>query len=109
MALLCRQRWAQTLVLLTFLVGGTGVSVLTPFMAKPWYGEKTYDSMRFVGGTTFYADDRLSDFGLAIKRLATPVGATREQVPEMPMETFSYVVELGDYHAPLGGFWILAI
>ncbi len=108
-ALLCRPRWAQTLVLASFLVGGTGVSMITPFMAKPWYGEKTYDSMRFVGGTTFYADDRLSDFGLAIKQLATPIGAGREQVPEMPMETFSYVVELGDLHAPLGGFWILAV
>ena len=106
---LCRQRWAQSLVLATFLVGGTGVSFLTPFMAKPWEAEKTYDSMRFVGGTTFYADERLSDFGLKVKRLGTPLGAVRDQVPEMPMETFSYVVELGDYHAPLGGFWILAV
>lgn len=110
---LCRQRWAQSLVLAVFLVGGTGASVITPFMSKPegkvWWTEHTYDSMRFVGGTTFYADDRLSTFGRWIKDLGTPAGAQREQVYEMPMETFSYVVELGDYHAPLGGFWILAI
>ena len=104
-----RQRWAQNLVLAVFLVGGTGASPLTPFMAKTWAEEKTYDSMRFVGGTTFYADERLSPFGLWMKSLGTPGGATREQVAEMPMENFSYVVELGDYHAPLGGFWILAL
>ncbi len=114
--------WARALVLAVFLVGGTGASPFTPFMIKDVpgagggmvSGEKTYDSMRFVGGTTFYDDSRLSPFGLAIKRYSIaswtkPVSPTREEVPEMPMETFSYVVELGDYHAPLGGFWLFAL
>ena len=110
---ICRQRWAQALVLAAFLVGGTGASIITPFMSKPepkvWWTEHTYDSMRFAGGTTYYPNERLSAFGQWIKELGTPIGAQRDQVYELPMETFSYVVELGDYHAPLGGFWILAV
>ncbi|MBS0660069.1 MAG: hypothetical protein JSR82_17660 [Verrucomicrobia bacterium] len=102
-ALLCKPRWGQAMVLLTFLVGGTGASVFTPFMVKD---EMTYDSQRFAGGTTFYDDNRLTNFGLWIKHLHYKPNTNREQVPEVPMETFSYVVELGDYHAPLGGFWI---
>lgn len=105
-ALLCKPRWGQTLVLLVFLVGGTGASVFTPFMVKD---ENTYDSQRFAGGTTFYDDARLTPFGLWLKQKHYPPGTNREQVPEVPMETFSYVVELGDYHAPLGGFWVQAL
>ncbi len=105
-ALLARSAWKRHLLVATFLVGGTGASVFTPFMVKH---ENTYDSQRFVGGTTFYDDDRLTSFGLAVKRLHTKPGKTREQIPEMPMETFSYVVELGDFHAPLGGFWVEAV
>lgn len=105
-AQLCRHRWGQALVMATFLVGGTGASVFTPFMVKK---EETYDSQRFVGGTTFYDDDRLTEFGRWIKRRTYDPGTPRDAAPEVPMETFSYVVELGDYHAPLGGFWLQAL
>ncbi len=111
-ALLCRPRWAQALVLATFLAGGTGSSLFSLFLVK-WDNQNTYDAQRFVGGTTFYDDDKLTAFGLWVKNTplvgGIPPGAKREDVPEMPMETFSYVVELGDYHAPLGGFWIQVI
>lgn len=109
--LLCARRWAQALVLATFLVGGTGASCLTPFMLKDSRHEETpWASMRFVGTTTSnktFPDEKLTAVGKWVQRLAPPADKSKP-VEELPMETFSYIVELGDYHAPLGGAFLLA-
>ncbi len=110
--LLCARRWAQTLVLATFLVGGTGASIVTPFMLKDSRHEETpWCSMRFVGTTTSnktFPDEKLTAFGKWVQQLAPPTNKLKP-VEELPMETFSYIVELGDYHAPLGGAFLLAL
>jgi hypothetical protein len=107
--ILCARRWARALILAVFLAGGTGASIFTPFMIKNARTDETaWCSMRFVGTTTAFPDDKLTKFGRLIKSLA-PKTERPEQIQELPMETFSYVVELGDYHAPLGGSYMLAI
>lgn len=107
--LLCARRWAQGLVLATFLVGGTGASIFTPFMIRDSRHEETpWCSMRFVGTTTAFPDQKLTSFGRTIKHLA-PAPTPYKVTQELPMETFSYIVELGDYHAPLGGAFLLAL
>lgn len=107
--LLCAQRWAQCLVLATFLVGGTGASIFTPFMIKDArHEESPWASMRFVGTTTAFPDAKLTSFGRWIKH-CIPERPKSKIIEEYPMETFSYIVELGDYHAPLGGAFLLAL
>ncbi len=55
-------------------------------------------------------NSRLSACGCA--RAGYGVGpmdeARRNAIPELPMDAFSYVVNLGDYHPPLGGYVLLA-
>lgn len=107
--LLCARRWAQALVLATFMVGGTGASIFTPFMIRDSRTEETpWCSMRFVGTTTAFPNHKLTAFGRRIKGLVAPPKAS-EVAQDLPMETFSYIVELGDYHAPLSGAFLLAV
>jgi hypothetical protein len=112
--LLCARRWAQALVLAVFLAGGTGATIFTPFMIKnARTNETAWCSMRFIGTTTSpfegpFAPERMTWFGRKIQNLVPP-SKKKEDIQELPMETFSYVVELGDYHAPLGGGFLLAV
>jgi len=102
-------RARQILVLAALLVGGTGACLITPFTVK---NEQTFSSMRFVGSADAEDDSVLTPFGIALRKMeygAAPIDAARhETILEMPMEIFSYVVHLGDYHAPLGGYVLLA-
>ncbi len=87
-------------VTVAFVVGGTGASPFVPLMIdRP----RLSDSMRFIGGAATPA------------RVTTPFGrwlVSAARVPdrdaaELPSETFSYLVQLGDYHPPLSGLALL--
>lgn len=99
-------RRMQALVLSALLLGGSGLVIFIPFLVKE---HTLFDSMRFIGGSLAYDDSRLTDAGIALRDFSygeNPV--PDEKKIEMAMETFSYVVQLGDYHAPLGGYVVLA-
>lgn len=117
----CARRAARLLVLCAFVLGGTGISPLVPVLfddapavvdaaappALPPAGldVNLWRSMRFIGSMDANIN---TDFGRAL--FPTPDPAAAGGVPlDLPLETFSYLVFLGDYHPPLGGLLLLLI
>jgi hypothetical protein len=104
--MVARKAWVRALVVAGFVVGGTGVTMLvhlTDRNVTPW------TSMRFIGsaqmdkppvGTWLRAyNDRYT--------VLDPEGRAHRM--ELPGEIFSYVVFLGDYHAPLSGYYLMGV
>jgi hypothetical protein len=95
--LVARRAWVRSLLVAAFLVGGTGMTLivhLTDTDVQPW------TSMRFIGSAPM---DK------------APVGTWMKAYQdkfthlELPGEIFSYVAYLGDYHAPLSGYYIMGL
>jgi hypothetical protein len=92
-----RKFWVRALVISGFVFGGMGTTLLvhlTDSNVNPW------TSMRFIGSAPM---DK------------APVGTwlrayqSRYQHLELPGEPFSYSIYLGDYHAPLSGYYLLGL
>lgn len=108
------QRWARWLVVVSFTLGGTGA---TPFVhlacdvpanvagqdMASVVSDGMWASQRFIGGF----DQRLNtEFG----RTLFPGQASADWKPrELPSEDFGYQFYVGDYHPPLGGFFLLLL
>ena len=95
--LVARKTWVRAVLLLGFVIGGTGMTLfvhLTDKDVQPW------TSMRFIGSAPM---DRV------------PVGPILKAYQdkfthlELPGEIFSYVAYLGDYHAPLSGYYLMGL
>ena len=93
----CRKAWVRALVISGFVFGGMGTTLfvhLTDKEVHPW------TSMRFIGSAPM---DR------------EPVGTWLKAYQgryvhlELPGEPFSYSIYLGDYHAPLSGYYLLGL
>lgn len=93
-------RRAAVLPALAIVIGGTGV---TPFLPAIVEQVRPYDSMRFIGGTAV-AERAMKPLGRWLAGFG-PEG----EAQELPTETLSYLVHLGDYHPPLSGFYLLAV
>ena len=102
-------RFFQVLILTALLMGGTGACFFTPILVK---SETLWSSMRFVGSTIAEDDAALTPAGIWLREFEYGKGQIndkrRETILELPMESFPYVVQLGDYHPPLGGYVLLA-
>lgn len=99
---ICHSTWKTALVTIALAAGGTGASLPVHFMMdKP----ELYSSMRFVGDAATYQLVN-TPFGRSLLEAAhvPPKDATKA-----PLETFSYLLQLGDYHPPLSGFYLLAL
>ncbi|WP_028452354.1 DUF2298 domain-containing protein [Chitinilyticum aquatile] len=108
------QKWARWLVVITFTLGGTGA---TPFVHLShtvpanateqdmvnYANDGMWSSQRFIG----LFDQRLNtEFG----RSWFPNKAVGGWEPrELPSEDFGYQYYVGDYHPPLGGFFLLLL
>ncbi len=93
----CAGSMRRILLLAAFVLGGTGATVvvhLTDQHVSPW------SAMRYVGSAP-------NDRGA----LGAALAAYAAKYPKMdlPGEPFSYSIYLGDYHAPLGGFYVLTL
>lgn len=95
--LAARKLWVRALVILGFIIGGMGTTLfvhLTDRNVQPW------TSMRFIGSAPM---DRapmgtwLRDYQSHFQKL------------ELPGEPFSYSIYLGDYHAPLSGYYLMGV
>lgn len=103
---IARRAW-QWLLVASFVIGGTGA---TPFVHLV-EGDRHVDanahmmgSARFVG---LYDHQFTSDpFWRDVFLPPVPPGFERR---ELPMEGFGYQYYVGDYHPPLGGFFLLAL
>ncbi|MGA2015994.1 MAG: DUF2298 domain-containing protein [Opitutaceae bacterium] len=104
--MVARKAWTRTAVIACFVIGGTGITLLDHFTDKnvtPW------TTMRFIGSAQMdkppvgtwlraYQD----------KYKVLEVGGNSFPM-ELPGEIYSYVVFLGDYHAPLSGYYLLGL
>jgi hypothetical protein len=95
--LAARRTWVRALVIMGFIIGGMGTTLfvhLTDQNVQPW------TSMRFIGSAPM---DR------------PPVGTwlkayqSHFEKLELPGEPFSYSIYLGDYHAPLSGYYLMGL
>lgn len=85
-----------------FLFGGTGASLLAPYMIRP---SRLFHGLRFIGESAVPANVTTA-FGAWLLNIS--------QVPalkpmKLPAETFGYLVPLGDFHPPMGGFLLLML
>lgn len=114
-----QQTWAKGLLLLVLVTGGTGLSPLMHLLQQP-KPDLTADQITNKASDYLVASQRF--IGLMEKENNTALAATLfpplkpEQKPtpefeprELPMESYGYQIFLGDYHPPLGGFFLLLL
>jgi uncharacterized membrane protein len=89
------RRW---FLMAALLAGGTGATLSIHAMKSEVY---PYDTMRFIGGTATPAQ-AVKPFGKWLVQGVPPQDAL-----ELPIETFGYLIQLGDFHPPLSGFLLL--
>ena len=101
-----KARTRRAVVLACFVIGGTGMTIIDHLTDKdvtPW------TNMRFIGS----AQMDKPPLGPWLKAynarypILDPEGNVH--VMELPGEIYSYVVFLGDYHAPLSGYYLLGL
>jgi hypothetical protein len=104
--MVARNAWTRAAVITCFVVGGTGVTILDHFTDKevtPW------TNMRYIGSAQMDKEP----LGKALRaynyKYIMPEGTNNSFVMELPGEIYSYVVFLGDYHAPLSGYYLLGL
>jgi hypothetical protein len=96
-ALCARRFWVRALVVACFVVGGMGTTLfvhLTDKHVHPW------TSMRYIGSAPMDKPPlgpRIKAYQSQFERM------------ELPGEPFAYSVYLGDYHAPLSGYYLLGL
>jgi hypothetical protein len=109
-----KQDWKRWLIVITFVVGGTGATpfvhlsyTIPPGLSTQQLGNIASDAMwasqRFIG----QFDQRLNtEFGKSVfPNQAKPGWEPRE----LSLEGFGYQFYVGDYHPPLGGFFLLML
>ncbi len=99
--LLTRRRGATMLLMAALIVGGTGVS---PFIRLIMPAPPLYSSIRFMGGA-LAPENATRPLGRALIQAS---GANKDSL-DLPVELFSYLIGLGDFHPPLGGYLVLAL
>jgi len=95
--LVARKAWVRALLVVGFIVGGTGMTLfvhLTDRHVSPW------TSMRFIGSAPM---DK-APVGTWLKAYQDKFAHM-----ELPGEPFSYSIQLGDYHAPLSGYYLMGV
>jgi uncharacterized membrane protein len=104
--MVARNAWTRAAVITCFVVGGTGVTIIDHYTDKevtPW------TNMRYIGSAQMDKEP----LGKALReynyRYIMPEGTNNSFVMELPGEIYSYVVFLGDYHAPLSGYYLLGL
>jgi exosortase len=99
--ILVQRRLPALLLTASFLVGGVGTAPIIRFVEG---SPALWSSPRFIGGS-FAADSATRPMG---RWLLQASGVNRD-TPDLPAETFSYMIGLGDYHPPFSGFLLLML
>ena len=95
--MVARKTWVRALIIFGFVFGGMGMTLLvhlTDNDVLPW------TSMRFIGSAPM---DK-APLGPWLKAYQ----AKYEHL-ELPGEPYAYSIYLGDYHAPLSGYYLLGL
>jgi hypothetical protein len=99
--LLVRRRLPAVLLTATFLLGGVGTA---PLIRQINPAPPLHASVRFIG-SYLTPENATLDFG----RWLLHASHVNADTPDLPVETFSYLVGLGDYHPPLSGYLLLML
>ncbi|GGP26032.1 DUF2298 domain-containing protein [Silvimonas amylolytica] len=111
-------RLAPRLLLIAALaLGGTGITPFLHFVVNDnpstpvdWTAnDHMWGTARFIGNYELRIRDQGTDLGRALfpPLVGTDKPAPDFEVREIPMENFGYQFYLGDYHPPLGSFFLL--
>ena len=104
--LVARKAWTRAAIIACFVIGGTGITLLDHLTDKnvtPW------TTMRFIGSAQMDKPP-VGTWLKAYQNKYQVVEADGKTFPmELPGEIYSYVVFLGDYHAPLSGYYLLGL
>ncbi|BCL76615.1 hypothetical protein JHS3_23510 [Jeongeupia sp. HS-3] len=101
-------RWLKILLVATLVIGATGASPMVHLIRQ---GDVNHPNAEV--NDRMWASARL--VGLYDQRLDTELGhslyprETRFETRELPLENFGYQYFVGDYHPPLGGFFLLLL
>jgi hypothetical protein len=95
--LAAKKAWVRALLVAGFLFGGMGMSLLVHLTDR---SVSPLTSMRFIGSAPM---DK-PPFGPWLKAYER-----RYTHLDLPAEPFSYSVQLGDYHAPLSGYYLMGV
>lgn len=99
--LIGKERRIALLAAAAFTFGSTGGAILVPRMST---NTLLSDSARFIGG--FVVPEKMTtELGQWIGAVSR---ATKDS-PELPAETFGYLVYLGDHHPPMSGYLLLTL
>jgi uncharacterized membrane protein len=104
--MVARKAWTRTAVVACFVIGGTGVTILDHFTDKdvtPW------TTMRYIGSAQMDKPPLGPWLKAYNSRFTVPEPGNDTFVMELPGEIYSYVIFLGDYHAPLSGYYLLGL
>jgi uncharacterized membrane protein len=99
--LLVQRRRPALLLTAAFLIGGAGTAPLIHLIEDH---PALYSGVRFIG-SSFSADSATKPLG----RWLLNVSHVNANTPDLPVETFSYLVGLGDFHPPFSGFLLLML
>ena len=99
--LLVRKRAEAFLLTTALVVGGTGVS---PFIRLIIPSPAVYSSIRFIGAA-LTPENATSPIGKKLVR----ANRGDDKSLDLPVELFSYLIALGDYHPPLSGYLLLML
>jgi uncharacterized membrane protein len=114
-----QQNWAKGLLVVVLVSGGTGISPLIHLLQQPkadlpadqkanTVSDHIVTSQRFIGLMEKGNNTPLAEF--LFPRLTPEQKPTPNFEPrELPMESYGYQIFLGDYHPPLGGFFLLLL
>ena len=114
-SLFVRTRLTKLVLVAAVVAGGTGVTPFIPMLQEQ--GDKStpdaqvykattrlWMSVRFIG---MYEERVNTEFG---RRLLYPDGGKVDpKIQDLPLETIAYLIFVGDYHSPLGGFLLLMV
>lgn len=93
--------WQKWLAMAALFLGGTGASLAVHFLVR---NVLIADSMTFIGFTLSHRriDSKLGEWLLQVSNVA------RDLPLQLPLHTPAFLIQLGDYHAPVSSMFLLA-
>jgi uncharacterized membrane protein len=105
-AVVARKPSTRAMVIACFVIGGTGITLLDHLTDKnvnPW------TTMRFIGSAQMDKPPVGTWLKAYQQKFQIVEGDGKSFAMELPGEIYSYVVFLGDFHAPLSGYYLLGL
>lgn len=102
--------YSKLLIMAALLLGGTGVAPITSMLFEPPTGQSADANLMI---SRLWSNVRFS--GVYEKSINSSLGeklfpvAEREAHSDSPLETLGYFLHIGDYHATLGSFLLIAL